>query len=56
MLTLPIVDLTNDAATLQADTIRDALGSTGFFEVRNSGLDPTMIERMFSLVSSLNLL
>jgi isopenicillin N synthase-like dioxygenase len=52
MLTLPIVDLTNDAPAVQAETIREALGTTGFFEVRNSGLDPGMIERMFDLVSS----
>jgi len=50
MLTLPIVDLTNDSPAVQAETIRIALGSTGFFEVRNSGLDPETIERMFDLV------
>ena len=50
MLALPIMDLTNDAPAVQAETIRKALGTTGFFEVRNSGLDPGMIERMFDLV------
>ena len=50
MLSLPVIDLANDPPTLQAERIRSALGSIGFFEVRNAGLKPEEIQRMFELV------
>lgn len=50
MLSLPVIDLANDPPALQAERIRSALGSIGFFEVRNAGLKPEEIQRMFELV------
>lgn len=52
MLKLPVLDLQNDSPEVQAKTIREALGTIGFFEVHNSGLDTKAIEKIFSLVSS----
>ena len=50
MLSLPVIDLANDPPALQAERIRSALGTIGFFEVRNAGLEPEEIQRMFELV------
>lgn len=50
-LKLPRVDLAKDSPEIQARTIKDALGTIGFFEVCNSGLTPDTIQQMFDLVS-----
>ncbi|KAK1926686.1 hypothetical protein DB88DRAFT_508775 [Papiliotrema laurentii] len=49
MITLPILDLRNDSPEVQAKTIREALGTVGFFEVRNSNLEANEIETIFEL-------
>lgn len=47
---IPGIDLAHDSPQVQATAIKDALGSIGFFEVRNSALRPEDIAQMFNLV------
>ena len=47
---IPIIDLLNDPPARQADLIKQALGTVGFFEVRNASLSAQHIDTMFTSV------
>jgi isopenicillin N synthase-like dioxygenase len=47
---IPIIDLSNDTPAQQASSIKTALSSVGFFEVRNSSVTPEDVDTMFKQV------
>ncbi|CAD6570347.1 MAG: hypothetical protein TREMPRED_005736 [Tremellales sp. Tagirdzhanova-0007] len=50
---IPIIDLLNDPPARQADLIKQALGTVGFFEVRNASLSAQHIDTMFTSMREL---
>ncbi len=50
---IPTIDLARDSPAQQAELIKDALGSVGFFAVQGSSIATEDINEMFSSVRTL---
>lgn len=50
---IPTINLSKDTPEVQADAIRHALSTVGFFIVEDSGMDPRVIQRVFADVGDL---